>query len=192
MTTQPLFTLPLDEILRRTSQRTAYPGGGAASAAACASAAALVAMAARFAGSSSSGVWGEAEAAIAELAELADADADLFGELLRAWKLPRDHAEREVQISAAARNACQVPSRVCEIGARLAGHAACLVAEGKPDLKGDALTAVYLAHASVRGAARLVEINARQAGAPPLAQAARDLVAESEGVVERMEAALEL
>lgn len=82
MTDQPLFELPFEEILRRTAERTSYPGGGAASAMACASAAPLIAMAGRFTGDAAAEMVVQAEDAMAELAGLAQADADAFGELL--------------------------------------------------------------------------------------------------------------
>jgi formiminotetrahydrofolate cyclodeaminase len=184
---EALFGLPFEEILRRTAERTAYAGGGAVSAMACASAASLVAMAARFTGEAAVLALTDAEAAIVELRGLADADADAFGELLVAWKLPADRPDRAERVAAAASRACAVPLRVCEIGARLAEHAACLAAEGKHDLVGDALTAGYLAQAGVRGSARLVEINARQATDRAPAETARAAVARTREAVELME-----
>jgi formiminotetrahydrofolate cyclodeaminase len=188
--TNKLFHRPFDEILRRTSERTAYAGGGAVSAMVCASAASLVAMAARFAGESASAVVEDAEAAIGELQALADADADVFGELLRAWKLPAEDPDRRTRVAKASLEACEVPLQVCWIGERLAQHAARLAAEGKQDLKGDALTAGYLAQAGVRGAARLVEINARQASDDTPSEDARGIVARTAQVIDTMEATL--
>ena len=176
MTDRHLFELPFDEILRRTAARTSYPGGGAASAMACASAASLVAMAGRFTGEPAADAVARAEAAIGELAELAQADADAFGELLVAWRIPREEPGRQDRVAAAALRACEVPLRICRIGADLAGLAGRLAREGKPDLRGDAYTAGQLAQAGVRGAAQLVEINARQAPHPGVADEARLLV----------------
>ncbi len=162
-TTPALFTLPFDEILRRTAERTAYPGGGAASAMACSSAASLVAMAGRFTGEVADVAVMEAEAAIEELRGLADADAAAFGELLAAWRLPGDQPDRRDRVAAAARGACDVPLRICQLGAAIAQHGLRLATEGKRDLRGDAFTGALLAHAAVQAAARLVEINAAQA-----------------------------
>lgn len=176
MTDQSLFELPFAEILRRTAARTSYPGGGAASAMACASAASLIAMAGRFTGEPAADAVERAEAAVGELAELAQADADAFGELLAAWRIPRDEPGRQDRVAAAALRACEVPLQICRIGADLAGLAGWLAREGKPDLRGDAYTAGQLAQAGVRGAAQLVEINARQAPDPGVADEARRLV----------------
>ena len=176
MTDHPLFELPLAEILRRTAARTSYPGGGAASALACASAASLIAMAGRFTGDAAVEAVGLAEAAIDELADLAQADAEAFRELLAAWRIPREEPGRQERVAAAALRACDVPLQICRIGADLAGLAGWLAREGKPDLRGDAYTAGQLAQAGVRGAAQLVEINARQAPDPGVADEARRLV----------------
>ena len=185
--TSALFALPLDEILRRTGEQTAYPGGGAASAAACASAASLVAMAARFTGDAADhAVIGaaieaviEADAAIEELRGLADADAAAFGELLAAWSLPAEHADRPDRVAAAARGACDVPLRICQLGATIARHGTWLAVAGKRDLRGDAFTGVQLANAAVQAAARLVEVNAGEAADRSPAEEARQLAADT-------------
>lgn len=184
---EPLFSLPFSEILRLTSERTAFAGGGAVSAVACASAASLVVMAARYTGEAAVPALKEAEAAIPELGELADADAESFGDLLTAWRLPADHPDRRERVASAALGACRVPLRVCELGERIVEQAAWLAAEGKPDLRGDAVTACYLAQAGVRGAARLVEINAGQAPDRGPADAAAAIVARTRRVVEQLE-----
>jgi formiminotetrahydrofolate cyclodeaminase len=184
---EQLFSLPFAEILRRTSEKTPFAGGGAMSAMACASAAALVAMAARFTGDIAVPALEEAEAAIAELRALADADAESFGELLGAWKLPADHLQRRERVASAALAACRVPLRVCELGERIVDQAAWLAKEGKKDLRGDAVTACYLAQAGVRGAARLVEIDAGQATDRRPVDEALVIVDRTRRTVERME-----
>jgi len=189
MTDQPLFELPFEEILRRTAARTSYPGGGAASAMACATAASLVAMAGRFTGDAAADAVAQAETAIDELAALAQADAEAFGELLAAWRIPREEPGRQERVAAAAVHASQVPLRICRIGAELARHAAWLAREGKPDLRGDAYTAAQLARAGVRGAAELVELNARQATDPEVADEARRLVGQTTALTNDMEQA---
>ena len=179
MSTLPLFTLPFDEILRRTAERSAYPGGGAASAMACSSGAALVAMAARYTGEVAGRTRTVAEAAIDELGQLADADADAFGDLLSAWSLPAENADRPDRVAVAARGACDVPLRICQLGADIVEHAMWLATDGKPDLRGDAFTGAQLAHASVQAAARLVELNARQVDDRALTHEARALAAKT-------------
>jgi methenyltetrahydrofolate cyclohydrolase len=181
-----LFALPLDEILRRTSEKSPYAGGGAACAMSCASAAALVVMAARFAGDDAAPLLADAEDAVAELKELADADADAYGALLLARRLPHDHPQRRERVAAGALRACEVPLRICEVGSRLVDDASWLVEHGKRDLVGDVLTAAYLAEASVRGAAALVQINTRYADDPAPTDQARRAVVHTRAVVERL------
>lgn len=183
MTDDHLFALPLEQVLTRTAERTAYPGGGAACAAACASAAALVAMAARF-GDEPATVVAEAEAAVTELGRLADEDAEAFGELLAAWRLPSDEPSRGERVAAAASRASEVPLRICRLGAAMAVHAAHLAIEGKPDVRGDAYTGAYLCHAAVCAAARLVEINARQAADLSASDEARSLADQTQRAVD--------
>jgi formiminotetrahydrofolate cyclodeaminase len=189
MTDQPLFALPFEEILRRTAARTSYPGGGAASAMACATAASLVAMAGRFTGDAAADAVARAETAIDELAGLAQADAEAFGELLAAWRIPREEPGRQERVAAAALHASQVPLRICRIGVELARHAAWLAREGKADLRGDAYTAAELARAGVRSAAQLVELNACQATDPEAADEARRLVDLITALADEMERA---
>jgi formiminotetrahydrofolate cyclodeaminase len=187
MTDQGLFALPFDEVLRRTAARSSFPGGGAACAMACALAASLVAMAGRFTGDAAAHVVGRAEAVVDELAVLAQEDAEAFGELLATWRLPREDPGRSDRVAAAALRACEVPLGICRIGADLAGSAAWLATAGKPDLHGDAFTAGQLAQAGVRGAAQLVQINARQAADPRVADEARDLVERTARLVDGTE-----
>lgn len=187
MNDRPLFELPFDETLRRTAARTSYPGGGAASAIACATAASLVTMAGRFTGDAAAKAVARAEVAIDELAGLAQADAEAFGELLAAWRIPREEPDRQERVTAAAVNASRVPLHICRIGAELGRHAAWLAREGKPDLRGDAWTAVQLARAGVQGAAHLVEINLRQATDPEMADEARRLVGQTTALADEME-----
>jgi formiminotetrahydrofolate cyclodeaminase len=185
VTDDHLFALPLEQILTRTAERTPYPGGGAACAAACASAAALVAMVARF-GDEPATLVAEAEAAVIELGRLADDDAEAFGELLAAWQLPSDEPSRGERVAAASTRASEVPLRVCRLGAAMAVHATRLAIAGKPDLRGDAYTGAYLCHAAVCSAARLVEINARQAADHADADEARSLADQTQRAVEEL------
>ncbi len=187
MSSPPLFSLPFDEIVRRTAEHSAYPGGGAAAAMACSSAAALVAMAARYTGTVADPARSSAEAAIDELHRLADEDADVYGALLDAWQRSPDDPERRERVAAAALGACGVPLRIARLGSEIARQGVWLASEGKRDLRGDAFTAAQLASAGVRGAARLVELNARQAEDRRPAEEARSLVRQTSRLIDEME-----
>lgn len=146
------------------------PGGGAVCAVAVALSAGLAGMAARF---SEKHLDGSAElAAKAErLREralpLARADAEAYGRVILAYRLPREKnpAYRKREIEEALSGAADVPLEVAEIGADVADLAAYLARSGNPNLKGDAVSAVLLAEAAVRAAANLAEINLSSAGA---------------------------
>ena len=129
------------------------------SALACAASAALVLMCARFAGDDAASIVAEVETWPDELAEIADRDAELFGALLTAWRLPNDDPSRPDAIQRGEALACTVPLRVCELGQRLAEHARALAEQGKPDLEGDALTALHLASAAVESSTQLIRLN---------------------------------
>jgi len=187
MSTESLFTLPFETILQRTSQRTAYPGGGAASAMAVASAASLVAMAARYTGDDAAHAVTDAESAIDALQHLADDDELAFGELMEAWAEPKDAPGRRERVAAAALRASEVPLHICRLGAQIAEHAAWLATEGKRDLRGDAFAAAHLCLAGVLGSARLVELNAGQAAEPAPVDEARAHVASIRDLVRRLD-----
>lgn len=187
MSTESLFTLPFEMILRRTSQRTAYPGGGAASAMACASAASLVAMAARYTGDVAAQAVTDAESAIDELHRLADEDEVGFAKLMEAWAEPKDAPGRGERVASAAARASEVPLQICRLGADIAAHAAWLAAEGKRDLRGDAFAAAYLCLAGVLGSARLVELNAGQANDQAPVEEVRAHVASTRELVRRLD-----
>jgi len=116
-------------------------------------------MCARFAGDDASPIVAEVEPWPKELAEIADRDADLFGALLAAWRMPSDDPTRAEAIRRGEELACTVPLRVCELGQRLAEHARALAEQGKPDLEGDALTALHLASAAVESSTQLIRLN---------------------------------
>lgn len=187
MSTESLFALPFEMILRRTSQRTAYPGGGAASAMACASAASLVAMAARYTGDVAADAVTDAESAIDKLHHLADEDEVGFAELMEAWAESKDAPGRGERVASAASRASEVPLRICRLGAKLAAHAAWLASEGKRDLRGDAFAAAYLCLAGVLGSARLVELNAGQANDQAPVEEVRAHVASTRDLVRRLD-----
>jgi formiminotetrahydrofolate cyclodeaminase len=180
---ESLFTLPFETILARTSQRTAYPGGGAASAMACASAASLVAMVARYTGEAAAHALTDAEAAMEQLQHLADEDQVGFAELMEAWAEPKDAPGRRERVASAAARASEVPLRICRLGAQIAAHAAWLSAEGKRDLRGDAFAAAHLCLAGVLGSARLVELNAGQASDRSPVEEVRGHVASTRDLV---------
>ena len=158
---------PLGGFLDLVASREPAPGGGASAAVTVALAAALTAMAARFSTEHlADGIAARADGLRDEAILLARADAAAYGRVLDAQQTPRDDEEaRRRKIREALTGAADVPLSIAGIGAEVAGDAARLAEEGNPNLRGDAVTAVFLAGAGVRAAAALVEINISAGGA---------------------------
>jgi formiminotetrahydrofolate cyclodeaminase len=130
-------------------------------------AAGLVAMAACFSGDhleQARAVAAQAETLRLRVAPLAQADADAYQKVIEAFAQPREPGAearelRRQTIRHALEGATEVPLRVAEIGADVAGLAATVAEGGNPNLRGDAITAGLLAAAGARSAANLVGIN---------------------------------
>ncbi len=155
--------LPLRGFLDAVASREPAPGGGCAAAVSVAMAAGLVAMAARLSPDLPEGerVVADAERLRRRSAELADADAEAYAQVLATLSATRgsEPDERQERRRAAFESAALVPLEAAELGADTARLAALLVAGGNPNLRGDAATAAYVAEAAVRSAAALVRIN---------------------------------
>jgi formiminotetrahydrofolate cyclodeaminase len=156
--------LSLGEFLDLVASEKPAPGGGSVAAVAVALAAGLSGMAARLSDDQISDAPQLADRADAwrrRSTRLAGADAESYGRVLEALRLPRepDPETRIERIREALSGAAEAPLAVAEVGTEVAGFAARLADEGNPNLEGDAITAVLLAEAGVRAAAALVEIN---------------------------------
>jgi formiminotetrahydrofolate cyclodeaminase len=139
------------------------PGAGSAAAFTAAGAAALVAMTAGLTDD-----WPEAPGVIAQalslqerLAELAQADADVYAESLEALAAKPEAADerRDFELGRALDRAARAPLAIAERAhdvALLAAHAAEHV---RLDIQPDAQAAGELAAAAASAAARLVEVN---------------------------------
>jgi formiminotetrahydrofolate cyclodeaminase len=149
--------MPVGRFLKAISSGEPAPGGGAIAAVSVAMAAGLAAMVARL---SSAGELAErADALREEVAPLARADAEAFGRVLAAYRLPRGVEGRQERIREALGEAAGVPLEMARIGAEVCRLAGRLALEGNPNLKGDAVTGALLAEAGVRAAAELVRAN---------------------------------
>jgi methenyltetrahydrofolate cyclohydrolase len=158
---------------------TPAPGGGSASAVACALAAGLVEMAAGF-GDAGLGDAGLRAAQLRERAlELATGDLRSYEPVLVAMRLPASDPDRGQRLARARSDASRTPLEIAELAAELATLAARSAREGSPHLDGDATTAVLLAEAACRAAARLVEINLAGADENGRLVRARELAREA-------------
>ena len=163
-TTSDYLDLPLGGFLDLVASGGPAPGGGSVAAVAVALAAGLSGMAARLSADQlddADRLADRADALRRRVEPLARADAESYGRVLDAYRLPRgpDSEARMEHVRDALSGAADVPLAVAEVGHEVAGIAARLVEEGNPNLEGDAMTAVLLADAGVRAAAALVEIN---------------------------------
>ncbi|MPZ64750.1 MAG: formiminotransferase-cyclodeaminase [Pseudonocardiaceae bacterium] len=182
---QSLLDQPLGTYLERLASEQPAPGGGSAAAVTGSLAAGLVAMAARFSAEQLPDAAERAAAADrqrAALVAMAERDAEAYGAVLEAFRLPDepDPQQRRRQINHALEHAALVPLEITETAARVAAEAAELVERGNPNLRGDALAGVTLAWAAARAAGELVRLNV-ELGAlePDLLERARAAVAEA-------------
>jgi methenyltetrahydrofolate cyclohydrolase len=163
-TTSEYLDLPLNEFLELVASSGPAPGGGSVAAVVVALAAGLAGMAARLSAdhlADASVLADRADASRRRVAPLARADAEAYGRVLDAYRLPRkpDSVTRMEHLREALSGAADVPLAVAEAGNEVAGIAVRLVKEGNPNLEGDAMTAVLLANAGVRAATALAGIN---------------------------------
>lgn len=98
--------------------------------------------------------------------ELADADADAYGAVLQAYRMPKepDGDGRRARIRDALGAAADVPLDIALCAEQVGDLAARLARDGNPNLRGDAVTAAYLAEAAARSAVCLVELNVTLGG----------------------------
>jgi len=157
----------LERFLERLASTEPAPGGGGAAAVATAMAAALVEMAAGLSTdqvADATGVGATAGGIRRRALTLADEDAAAYRRVLDSYRLSRegDHDARRGAIREALEGATAVPLEIAGLAADVAGLGDRLVADGNPNLEGDAAAAVLLARAAARAAARLVDINVAQ------------------------------
>ena len=165
------------------------PGGGSAAALAGVLAAGLVAMVGRLTSSRKAhaavaeefrGITEEAERLRIELRRLVDEDAEAYGRVMEAYKLPkgteRERQRRQEAIDRALLAAAEVPLRTARAAARVAELARRAAEAGNQNAVCDAGVAALLAMSGVKGAVYNVAINVkglaeREAGALMLTEA---------------------
>jgi formiminotetrahydrofolate cyclodeaminase len=159
-----LLDAPLRDFLDTLAGEGPAPAGGSAAAITVAMSAGLVAMVARASKGhwdEAGGVVGQAETLRARITPLAQADAEVYVEALRALRGREQLVERyrDQQLRAALERAAEIPLRIAEAGADLASLAALLVENGNPEVRADAAVAALLAEGGTRSAAKLVAVN---------------------------------
>jgi formiminotetrahydrofolate cyclodeaminase len=190
-----LTDLPVHAFLERLGSSHPVPGGGSAAALAAAMGAALVAMVAEL--TIGRPAYAEHEATItelrtgaterqAELLALAQQDADAYGVVVQARRLPKESeaevAARSAALAAAMREAARIPLRVAVVAAEVLGLAERIAPIGNRNAVSDAGVAAQLATAGLRGAVLNVRINV------PYLAADDPLRASAPAEIERLEA----
>jgi formiminotetrahydrofolate cyclodeaminase len=108
-------------------------------------------------------VAGEASTLGALLSALVDRDAEAYGAVVAAYKLPKEPdaaaAARRQAVADATIGATMVPLDTARACARVAELAAVVASQGNPNAVSDAGVAALLAEAATRGAAYNVRIN---------------------------------
>lgn len=160
--------MTLAEFTAALASAAPTPGGGGASALVGAQAVALAQMVAeltlkneRYAAAHEDmqAVRDEAERLRAEVLSYIQKDADAFGALVVAWRLPKDDPSRAARNEAATRAAAEVPLALAEACARIFPLAAQVLAKGVASARSDGELAVLFAAAAIRGALYNVRIN---------------------------------
>ena len=152
---------PLSGFFERLASADPTPGGGSASALACAMAAALLAMVGRLT-RTSEGTNPLAETIVtmdrdrAILLDLAARDAQAFGDVMRAMRMPKETDEqrrsRQQAIQKSLIEAAAVPLAVAAHGVDVLKAAVPVAREGNANAVSDAGVAALLGDAGVHGA----------------------------------------
>jgi formiminotetrahydrofolate cyclodeaminase len=165
-------SLTVDELLQRLGSADPTPGGGCVAALSGAMAAAMLSMVCNLTVGRPRYAEIEAEAtAIRDacqrqqrvLVALADADAEAYGAVSEAYRLPRagdrERAERAEAIESAMHRATEVPVRTAEAARSVLDLAVRSAVASNVSVVADVAVAAHLALASLRGALDQAELN---------------------------------
>ena len=157
----------VEPFIEQLAAPVATPGGGSAAAASAAMAAGLASMVAAISRGKKAYAQYERKLREAvsrldqlreELKSAIDADADAFNAVMAAYKKAKESPD-EKSISAALRQATNVPLGVAERAKEIADIVKTLQPITSPNMKSDLVSAKALAHAAIEGALANVEIN---------------------------------
>jgi len=161
------------QFLNQLAARVPAPGGGATAALHAAQAAALLAMVARYSdgpkyaehAETIGRILGEADALVTDALDLASADAEAFGAVASAYKLPKDTEDdkraRSTAIEAALGGAARPPADVVLAALRLAQLSEELLPVANRNVLTDVAVAADAARAAGVAAAINIEVNLR-------------------------------
>jgi methenyltetrahydrofolate cyclohydrolase len=168
--------------LDQLAARVPAPGGGATAALQAAQSAALLAMVARYSDAPRydaelmGRIVAEADQLRGEALMLAEADADAFGAVSEAYRLPREtsdqRAARTTAIAGALAEAARPPAEVIRVALTLTGLAEELLSAGNPNMITDVAAAAEAARAAAVTARAFIEVNLRGIKDLPIQQEA--------------------
>jgi formiminotetrahydrofolate cyclodeaminase len=186
--------LRLEDFLDEVATPDLLPGGGFVAAASVAMAAGLVTMAGRIAGREwpeGRGVAAQAESLRKRITPLAVLNADAYESAVATLRGGgSSRGSRDEAIASALERAAEIPLEIAEAGVDVVALAALVAERGEPALRADAAVAALLAHAGVRAAAALVEVNLGTTTGDERVERAHDLVGAASVVLERALAAV--
>ena len=184
--------------LDQLAARIPAPGGGATAALHAAQAAALLAMVARYSDGATydtelmNRIVTEADALRQDALALADADADAFGAVAEAYRLPRateqERAARSASISSALAGAARPPADVVRTALLLVSLAEDLWPAGNRGMITDVAAAAEAARAAAITARMMIEVNLTGIRDLVLAQELAAAAALADTVTERADA----
>jgi len=184
--------------LDQLAARVPAPGGGATAALQAAQAAALLGMVARYSDGPRydaelmNRIVTEADALREDALALAEADADAFGAVAGAYRLPRaterEKAIRSAAISSALAGAARPPADVVRTALRLVGLAGDLWPAGNHTMIADVAAAAVAARAAAVTARLMIEVNLTGIRDLVLAQELAAAAALADTVTERADA----
>jgi methenyltetrahydrofolate cyclohydrolase len=186
------------DFLDQLAARVPAPGGGATAALHAAQAAALLAMVARYSDGPRydaelmSRIVTEADALRQDALALADADADAFGAVAQAYRLPRatepEKAVRSAAISSALADAARPPADVVRTALLLVSLAEDLWPAGNRGMITDVAAAAEAARAAAVTARLVIEVNLKGIRDPVRAEEFGTAAAIAGPVAERADA----
>lgn len=169
-----LGTMPIDQFLDILASSSPTPGGGGIAALAGALSAGLISMVCNLTVGKEKyasvqdevkSILAQSEELRARLHRLVDGDAEAFGQIMDAYKLPRATEEekqvRSFRIQEATIAASQVPLEIARECARIVDLALPAARTTNVQAIGDVAMAAYLAEGALRGAVINIDINLR-------------------------------
>lgn len=180
-------SLTVDDYLDRLAARNPVPAGAAVAALSLAQAASLLAMVARF--RAADDVPERAEELAAEAVRLAEADAELVGEVAAAYALPRstddERRRRAAAIADGLLAAAGPPAELIGVGAELVGLCERMAEVASGALLGDVAAAADAAAAGISISRTNVEADVGPRRADPEAQRLTDVLGDVDDLLAR-------